>query len=124
MQFPSELLEEIRLHLEKEKNDTEKRIAALTTQDPYSDPERTNDNAAIDHDASEEADHDRVIAQIDELKLQLTDINDALMRIGNGKYGFCKNCGKMIDTDRLNIIPETTLCLECEKKRQNKIPKT
>ena len=42
----------------------------------------------------------------------------ALTRIRFGKYGLCERCGKFIDTDRLMIMPETTLCVECEKKRE------
>jgi DnaK suppressor protein len=121
MQFPSDLLEEIRNHLENEKKSFENRVDELTQQDPFTNPERLNDNAASDMDATEESDHDRVVAQIDELKSQIVDINEALIRIGNGTYGSCKSCGKMIDTDRLNILPATTLCLDCEKKRQNKV---
>jgi DnaK suppressor protein len=124
MQFPNELLEEIRQHLESEKTNLEKHIDELTKQDPFSNPERLNDNAASDMDASEESDHDRVIAQIEELKGKLTDINEALVRLGTGQYGFCKNCNKMIDTDRLSVLPATTLCLDCEKIRQKKVKST
>jgi RNA polymerase-binding transcription factor DksA len=117
--FPDEILEGIRKHLEAEKTALVARIDEITVQDPFSDPERLNDNAAVDMEATEEDNHDRVTAVIDELKLKLSDINSALVRIGEGKYGFCQSCGNMIDTDRLNILPTAVLCLSCEEK-QNK----
>jgi DnaK suppressor protein len=124
MLFPSELLEKIRLQLEAEKKELEERMSELSKQDPFANPDRLNDNAASDTDASEESNHDRVEAIVLELKTKLTEINDALMRVGSGKYGICKNCGNVIDTDRLDIVPETILCLNCEKARQAKIPKS
>lgn len=116
--FPSELLKEIKTHIEAEKQTLLERIAELQKQDPFSDPERTNDNAASDMEASEEADHDRVVAVIDELKARLQTAKDALVRIDAGNYGFCTECNNMIDTERLSILPMATLCLSCEAKKK------
>jgi DnaK suppressor protein len=117
--FPSELLEELRLHLEKEKKKLVAQMSDLSAQDPFSDPDRVNDNAASDSEASEESTHDRFAAMLDELKVKLSDIDAALTRIGNGSYGFCTNCRRMIDTDRLAILPTATLCLSCEQKKKS-----
>ena len=118
--FPSDLLEGIRIHLEAEKKSAQARINELKGQDPFSDPDRLNDNAATDAEANEESSHDRFSAMVEELNATLTQIDEALIRIGNGTYGSCSNCGKMINTDRLNILAHATLCLACEriKKRQ------
>jgi DnaK suppressor protein len=116
--FPSDLLNQIRTHLEEEKTALAVQIDELTKQDPFSDPERLIDNAATDGDAAEESDHDRMAAQIDELNHRRDDIDQALMRISEGTYGFCGQCGEMIDTDRLGILPMATLCKNCEEKRK------
>jgi len=116
--FPSDVLEELRLHLEDEKKKTQERISELTKQDPFSDPERANDNAASDSEANEESSHDRFEAMVEELNSRLGDIDAALARIANGTYGFCTSCQQMIDTDRLAILPTATLCLSCERKKQ------
>jgi RNA polymerase-binding protein DksA len=115
--FPSEILEKIRVQLEDEKNELQKKVEVLTAQDPFSDPTRLNDNAATDTEASEESNHDRYQAMVDELNQKLGEIDNALIRIGNGAYGYCSNCGQMIDTDRLSILPMATLCLDCESKK-------
>lgn len=116
--FPADTVVEIKNHLEDEKKRIIPRIATLTGQDPFSDPNRANDNAASDTEASEESDHDRVAALVSEMTKQLEDINGALSRIADGTYGFCSECGVMIDTDRLAILPTATLCLTHEKAQK------
>jgi RNA polymerase-binding transcription factor DksA len=103
-----------------EKKKLVRQMSDLSAQDPFSDPDRANDNAASDSEASEESSHDRFAAMLDELKANVSDIDAALARIGMGTYGFCSNCSQMIDTDRLAILPTATLCLSCEQKKKGK----
>lgn len=117
-QFPKDTLIEIQRHLEEEKARLATRIRELSTQDPFSDPGRTNDNAASDMEASEESNHDRVAALVEELKTRLGEVGVAFKKILDGSYGFCSACGNMIDTDRLAIYPTATLCLTCEAKKK------
>lgn len=114
------MLEQLRVHLEEEKKKLVLQMSDLSAQDPFSDPDRVNDNAASDADASEESSHDRFAAMLDELKIKLDNIDAALLRIGDGTYGFCSNCQAMIDTDRLAILPTAVLCLSCEEKKKDK----
>ncbi len=115
--YDPKLLDDVRKALEEEKTTVTTRLAALSAQDPFADPDRLTDNAASDAEAFEESNHDRVSAQTDELKEQLTKINEALLRVGNGTYGLCVHCGKAIDANRLAILPTATLCLDCEKNK-------
>lgn len=116
--FPNDVLEDIRRALENEKGEVARRIEEISAQDPYRDPDRANDNAASDMEASEESSHDRYAAMVDEMKLRLASLDGALDRIAKGSYGYCERCGAMIDTDRLSVVPTATLCLSCEKKRE------
>ncbi len=118
-QFPAETLVNIKAHLEEEQSRLLSRITELSGQDPFSDPNRTNDNAASDTEASEESDHDRVSALVTELKHQAEDVQTALAKIVDGTYGFCIECGSMIDTDRLAIHPTATMCLRCESTKKH-----
>lgn len=117
-QFPADTLVEIKTHLLEEQARLTSRIAELSGQDPFSDPNRTNDNAASDTEASEESNHDRVSALVTELKNQEAEVVKALQKIADGTYGFCVVCGEMIDTDRLAIHPTATMCLSCESKKK------
>lgn len=116
--FPNDVLDQVRLALEEEKSKVAARITELSAQDPYSDPDRVNDNAASDAEASEESNHDRYAAMVDELRARAYALDAALLRAGDGTYGYCVSCGSMIDTDRLSIVPTATLCLDCERKKK------
>jgi RNA polymerase-binding transcription factor DksA len=111
-------LEQIKNHLNEERVGIVTRISTLSGQDPFTDPERSNDNAASDTEANEESNHDRMSALVSELTTQLEHIDLALSRIADGTYGFCTECGTMIDTDRLAALPTATLCLTHEKELQ------
>ena len=113
--FPSEVLEQLRLHLEEEKKRLTREMSNLSAQDPFTNTDRARGYASSDTEASDESSHDRFVAMVDELKNRLADTDAALMRIGNGTYGFCSVCGDMIDTDRLSILPTATLCLKHSK---------
>ena len=49
-------------------------------------------------------------------KYLLDEINEALDKISDGSYGVCTNCHNKIEKERLEIIPETTLCSSCAKE--------
>jgi RNA polymerase-binding transcription factor DksA len=52
----------------------------------------------------------------------LMDINDALRRIQKKSYGKCVQCGKKINTKRLDALPHASLCIGCqadEEKNHN-----
>lgn len=118
MKFPKAVLQGIEVHLREEKKRVDAQIAELAAQDPFADTDRLTDNAASDTEAKEEINHERYQAMLDELKEKLGSIDTALTRITHGKYGFCTNCGQMIDTERLGAIPTATLCMECEAKKK------
>jgi DnaK suppressor protein len=50
-----------------------------------------------------------------ELKL----IEETLFRINNGSYGECESCEKKITLKRLQIMPLTSLCIECQEAAEN-----
>ncbi|AZT90339.1 conjugal transfer protein TraR [Caldicellulosiruptor changbaiensis] len=51
-----------------------------------------------------------------ERKLYL--VNKALEKIKKGIYGICISCKKEIPLERLEAIPYTEFCIECEKKHE------
>ena len=38
----------------------------------------------------------------------------ALRRLETGEYGICEDCGRPIPQERLDVIPETTRCVDCQ----------
>jgi len=45
---------------------------------------------------------------------QLTQIDEALLRIEDDEYGSCQNCEKAINPKRLAAIPWARYCLDCQ----------
>lgn len=113
--YPPEILEKIKKELVIEQEKLKERLKKLKLEDPFTDPERVNDNAASDTEAKEEVDHERIEALEEDIKKNLITIEDALRRISKGTYGFCESCKKMINTDRLAIYPTAKFCMLCEK---------
>jgi RNA polymerase-binding protein DksA len=54
------------------------------------------------------------------LESALRDVNDALKRMKNGKYGLCRYCGKPIDPQRLIARPTSSACVLCKEKLSKK----
>ena len=47
-------------------------------------------------------------------------IDEALKRIGDGTYGSCLQCSKQISKRRLDALPHTELCIDCQTKNESK----
>lgn len=45
----------------------------------------------------------------------LSEVSQALLRIADGSYGICLNCGAEIPERRLNALPWAALCLSCQQ---------
>jgi len=49
----------------------------------------------------------------DVVRRELAEIEAALLRIQEGRYGTCLNCGGPMGLQRLRAIPEARYCLAC-----------
>jgi len=47
----------------------------------------------------------------------LRDLNNALLRIENKTYGICRVTGKLIEAERLKLVPHATLSMEAKMKQ-------
>ena len=45
---------------------------------------------------------------------------DALERLEEGKYGFCRDCGERIPEARLRVKPEATRCVRCQAEAERR----
>lgn len=46
---------------------------------------------------------------------RLLQIEDALRRMDEGSYGRCSNCGGSINPKRLEAVPWTRFCIDCQE---------
>lgn len=45
---------------------------------------------------------------------QVEEVNQAIQRFDEGVYGICDECGDEIDRNRLEAMPTTTRCWNCQ----------
>lgn len=61
---------------------------------------------------------DTGLAIVDIRRQQLTQLEEALIKVEAGRYGRCEDCGKKIDAARLRVAPYAPCCVPCQKKRE------
>lgn len=49
---------------------------------------------------------------------ELGQVERAITRLKNGKYGSCEGCGCKIPVARLNILPTADLCVGCQAEAE------
>jgi RNA polymerase-binding transcription factor DksA len=72
----------------------------------------------VDEVASELIERDKMLSLILTLERKLEDIDYAIQKAQRHGYGVCEKCGKPIDPERLEIFPETTLCVDCKRQSE------
>ena len=50
----------------------------------------------------------------------LYEIDEALKKIEDGKFGICEACKSQISKTRLKAIPYTRLCLKCQEAKEKR----
>ncbi|HYO50251.1 MAG TPA: TraR/DksA C4-type zinc finger protein [Chloroflexia bacterium] len=78
------------------------------------DPERGGVSNHMADDANETAEQETMLTLRGTAERQLAHVNEALERIEDGSYGTCSNCGKPINPARLDALPFSTLCINCQ----------
>lgn len=74
-------------------------------------------DGALEKDFEEQAiqtQNDEVVDSLEsETRVELRQIERALERIAEGIGDECERCGEDIDPRRLQVLPSTTLCVNC-----------
>lgn len=75
------------------------------------------EGGALDKDFEEQAtqtQNDEVVDSLEtETRSELAQIEHALARIDSGLGEQCESCGEAIDPRRLQVLPYTTVCVDC-----------
>jgi RNA polymerase-binding transcription factor DksA len=54
------------------------------------------------------------VGQLGEIEQRLSDVDSALQRLDQGRYGKCQSCGGSISDDQLARNPAVQLCADCQ----------
>jgi DnaK suppressor protein len=91
--------------------------AAQQLNEGVADEDRGYGNHQAD-DATDTYEAERQLALRRNLETVLAEVNDALHRMDEGKYGICEVCGKEIPIERLEARPYATRCVEDQAKEE------
>src|SRR5437016_12569331 len=76
----------------------------------------TGDSADVAFDAGSE----EIASQLAELEArELNQIERALARMKQGTYGVCEVCQARIPVARLNALPYSTTCIDCQREMES-----
>jgi DnaK suppressor protein len=108
----------LRLHksLLARRTDLNKKLAEdLNNLRNYTNTDSPGDSA----DAAFESGSDEMASQLAEIDArELSQIERALVRLKQGTYGLCEGCQSKIPVGRLNALPYTTVCIECQREME------
>ncbi|WP_217251490.1 TraR/DksA C4-type zinc finger protein [Streptomyces sp. AC602_WCS936] len=51
-------------------------------------------------------------------RMVLADVEAALARMAEGRYGHCHLCRRPVDRERLMIVPQARYCARCQQVRE------
>lgn len=120
MKYPPELLQPVKKHLVEKLRELMRSKKRIDEIDPAKDENRISGNADVGDEAMEKVGLMESSALRMSVDRRVIQLRKALARIKFGSYGVCEKCGSMIDTDRLMIMPEATLCMKCEREKEKK----
>lgn len=105
--------------LEEEKKVLEIELSSVAKKDPTTGnwnavPESQSAPEADENDmASREEDYEERGALVEILGKRIKDIEDAINRIEENKFGKCETCGEAIEEERLEVNPSSRKCMIC-----------
>ena len=106
-------LQQFKNQLEKEKQDIESELKKHKKMQRFG----GTDTLDMDQETDESEAYLNQLSVMQTYKNRLGDINSALKKVKNGKYGVCEKCKKEISMKLLKIDPESRLCQDCKKKQ-------
>ena len=69
--------------------------------------------------SSREIDTDRALRYLYQQKLRR--LEQVWGRFCQGQYGVCESCNRLIDPARLDALPDTALCVRCQRQKELRV---
>ena len=105
----------IRARLERERASLRKDIESLAAENQAQQDDYGVGNHVAD-DATEVFTRERNLALRNNAQDLLAQVNAALRRLDEGRYGICARCGQEIAPDRLEALPYAIYCITCQSQ--------
>lgn len=105
-----------------EQKDVDRSLLDKERQDLLEEIERLRDLLKTETDAStQDGDPDiyereRNLAFLEAAEQRLEAVERAIRTLEKGTYGLCERCGRQIEPERLEALPDAALCLSCQRE--------
>jgi len=109
----NQALAEVRARLEQERASLQSDIEALAIENQAQQDDYGVGNHVAD-DATEMFTRERDLALRGNAHDLLTQVEAAIKRIDEGRYGTCARCGQPIASERLQALPYAIYCISCQ----------
>jgi RNA polymerase-binding transcription factor len=110
--MPKRELEKYRRLLQEKKNGLMSELAKMKNAEEETTEESTQD---IADKAVSSYTREFLYSLNDSERSTIQQIEQALIRIDDGTYGFCLNCGNPLNEKRLTAIPWSRHCVDCQE---------
>ena len=114
-------LETFRKKLETRRNELRHMVVRNQQDGRTADDEATQDVADR---AASSYNKEFLFSQSSNDRALLNMVDGALKRIREGSFGECVSCGKEINAKRLDAVPWTRHCIECQEKAEKGLLET
>ena len=105
----------LRKQLEAEKIRLTEELVSLQTNMPSAEERREGSPfGKREEEATETLELEKRLALENRARQELVGIEHALEKFNKGTYGLCDNCGKPIAPERLEALPQASLCMNCK----------
>ncbi|HEX9813712.1 MAG TPA: TraR/DksA family transcriptional regulator [Myxococcota bacterium] len=102
------------MDLEKAKQSLEDRLLKLGVRVSKIESDLRNPGSRDWTDRASEKENEEVLEQLNATeRVEIDKIRAALVRIREGTYADCAECGDPIAPGRLEALPYTSLCIDC-----------
>lgn len=112
-------LQEYKSRLLKERDRVAELVAGFRDEFSHTQTSETEENGLETHMGDVATDmylRERDLSVQEQEEHLLEEIDAALVRVENGTFGVCSDCGEAIASARLDALPWATRCIDCQSK--------
>ncbi len=110
-------LKQVRSRLQAENKRLHDELAQIETEAQPTETRREGSPfGKREEEATESSDLEKRLALEKRIGGALSEIEHALHKLDAGTYGLCDICGKAISPERLEALPQATVCVDCKAK--------
>ena len=107
--------DKLRVRLDSEKKRLTEELEQLQTSASSADERREGSPfGKREEEATETLELEKRLTLENRVRQEIATVEHALEKIEKGTYGLCDNCGKKIAPERLEALPQASLCLNCK----------